>query len=61
MSKFDGVLELTTEDKAQLDKEQFISSVSDEVKYYGLQSFLSNTKEDDTMISLPKESHSFTV
>ena len=39
MLKFDGMLELKKDDSSQLDKEQFITALSDEVKYYGLQTF----------------------
>ena len=46
MVQFDGVLEVQVTDKSQLDKEQFISALSDEVKYYGLESFFSIPRED---------------
>ena len=36
MLKFDSNLELDISDTNQLDKEQFISTVVDEVKYYGI-------------------------
>lgn len=41
MVKFDGKLEVEASDTVQLDKEQFILSLSDEVKFYGLESFFS--------------------
>ena len=61
MIKFDGVLELSTDNINQLDKEQFIKAVADEVKYYGLQSFFSMPRDNGSMVSLVKESHAFTL
>ena len=60
MIKFDGKLEVSNDDSAQLDKEQFINAVADEVKYYGLESFFSIPRENVTMASILKESHAYT-
>ena len=59
MIKFDGVLELGTDNINQLDKEQFIKAVADEFKYYVLQSFFSMPRDNGSMVSLVKESHAF--
>ena len=61
LTKFDGKLEVAEDDPAQLDKEQFITAVADEAKYYGLESFFSITREDGSMTSILKESHAYTV
>ena len=61
MMKFDGILETNADDLLQLDKEQYISALSDEIKYYELESFFAMPKEDGTMISLLKDSHTSTV
>ena len=61
MSKFDEKLEVNLNDPAQLDKEQFVSALTDEIKFYGLETFFSISREDGTMTSILKDSHAFTV
>lgn len=60
--KFNGKVELGTNvQTAELDKEQFVATLKDKVKFHGAQSFFYVPREDGTMTSLLEDFHNFTV
>jgi hypothetical protein len=60
--KFNGQLEIEPSNPTdELDKEQFVTSLSDLIEYYGLQTFYYLLDSGGRMVSLLDEAHGFTV
>ena len=59
--KLNGKLEITSEETAELDKEQFIEAVKKNIQLFGLHAWYYLPGPDGTMLNLCQDYHTFTL